>query len=71
MGAILADKADEIIPSNYHDHSRDQELLDREQKAIQSKTEFEQKVINKHRTIFSSTMNPDRVLSSDEMTIWL
>ena len=46
-------------------------MLDREQKSIQSMSDFEQKVINKQRTVFSSTMSPDQVLRSNEMTIRL
>ena len=45
--------------------------MNSEEKSIQSKIEFERKMINKHRNVFSSTMNPDHVLTSEEMSIRL
>ena len=71
VGSILSEKAEDIIPRNYKDRSRCQEMLDRKQKVIQSKSEFEQKIIKGHRNVFSSSMSPDRALSSDKMTIRL
>ena len=71
VGAILSEKADKIILSNYRERSRAQDLLNSEEKCIKSKTDFEQRMIGKHRSVFSSAMNKDRILTGEEMSIKL
>ena len=71
VGAILENQADSIIPSNYCERSQAQDLLNSEEKCIKSKTEFEQRMIGKHRSVFSSAMNKDRILTGEEMSIKL
>ena len=48
-----------------------QEVIDEEQKPFDAKSEFEKKMIGKHRAVFSSTMDENHFLSGEEMSIKL
>ena len=71
MASIIEDRATDIIPQNYRERSRAQEILDAEADMISRKTPFEQKIINQNRSAFSNTMDGNKFLTGEEMSIKL
>ena len=71
VASIIEERAEKIIPSNYRERSKVQEILDAEQEMIDKKSAFEQKIFNKHRNAFSNNMSGDKFLTGKEMSIKL